>query len=120
MNEEEYKKRLDWYEKKYGPYFEKRGIHNTKNLLRMPNSYEWLILIIVGFTLFMSYAYNIETKVCRETLNNIEAISCEVCKVKNQISETNAINNVNMINNLTEGIKVLSNLTDIQRGNTNE
>jgi len=120
MNEEELKKRLDWYEKKYGAYFEKRGIHNVKNLFRMPNSYEWLILTILIFALFMSYTYGIETKTCREALGNIETTACQVCSLQEEIKEMNSVRSDSILKNVSDSIIVLSNLTQNQRGTMNE
>lgn len=66
---EEAKKRLNWYEKKYGPYIERRGLHNFKNLFRMPNLYEWTILFMLFLTLFGAYAYKMDIQTCREFIN---------------------------------------------------
>lgn len=66
LTNEEITKRLSWYEKRYGPYIEKRGLHNWKNLFRKPLLLEWIILIMLILTLFMAWAYGHDTQVCRE------------------------------------------------------
>lgn len=70
MNEgldlEESKKRLLWYEKKYGPYIEARGLNNFKNLFRKPTLYEWTILFMLILTLLGAYAYNRDISVCHK------------------------------------------------------
>jgi hypothetical protein len=71
--------RVKWYEKKYGSYIEKRGLHNWKNLFRKPNNYEWTILFMILMALFIGWAYQIDTQQCRETLNKIEGICIEYC-----------------------------------------
>lgn len=68
MEKEEYEKRLAWYEKRYGPYIEKRGLHNWKNLFRMPNNYEWTILIMLLLGIFMGVIYGSEVSECRKCL----------------------------------------------------
>lgn len=85
MNEglslEEASKRLQWYDKKYGPYIEKRGLHNYKNLFRKPTMYEWIILLMLSLTLFIAWAYNEDTTVCKQF-------------VARSIAESNAIKTI--------------------------
>lgn len=66
---EEMKKRLEWYEKRYGSYIEKRGLHNWKNLFRKPTFSEWIILALLLLGLFIAYAYQHDISACREYLN---------------------------------------------------
>ncbi len=53
---------IKWYEKRYGPYIEKRGIHNWKNLFRKPNIYEIVILfmLVMFFVLIFAYVHDIK------------------------------------------------------------
>jgi len=50
-------KRVEFYEKKYGPYIGKRGTHNLKNLFRKPSLLEWVIFIMLIMVLLMVWAY---------------------------------------------------------------
>ena len=68
LSKEELEERINWYEKKYGPYIEKKGIHNWKNLFRKPTLNEWVILILMITGLFMGWAYSRDTALCRETI----------------------------------------------------
>ena len=54
---EQLEAKVKWYEKKYGPVIQKRGLNNWKNLFRKPNLYEWLILAMLLMALFMAWAY---------------------------------------------------------------
>jgi hypothetical protein len=66
LAEMELKKRLDWYEKKYGPYIEKRGLKdNWKNLFRKPTLLEWTILFMLIMGLFSAWAYQRDIKACQ-------------------------------------------------------
>lgn len=53
-------KRVYFYEKKYGPYIEKKGLHNWRNLFRKPTLYEWVILVMILMAVFMGLAYSSE------------------------------------------------------------
>ena len=79
MEKNELEKRLIWYENRYGPYIEKRGFHNWKNLLKKPTRSQWLILGMLIILLGMSYVYMYETKACRDFVQNIETNSCTIC-----------------------------------------
>lgn len=68
METEEYEKRLKWYENRYGPYIEKRGIHNWRNLFRKPTLYEWTILFMMFGFIVIGYLYMVETKECKTCL----------------------------------------------------
>jgi hypothetical protein len=52
----------------------KTGIDNWRNLFRMPTLDDWIVLIILALLLVAAYAYNNDTKACRETLNNLDEI----------------------------------------------
>jgi len=77
---EEAKERLNWYEKKYGPYIKKRGVHNIKNLFRWPTLQEWIVLIMLILVLFMAWAYNNDTRECRGFFNNLDRNINEICE----------------------------------------
>ena len=66
-------KRVLWYEKKYPPYIEKKGLHNWKNLFRKPTLYECVILIMLLMALFMWWAYSHDMEVCREIVEEYNA-----------------------------------------------
>lgn len=51
-----------------------RGLHNWKNLFRKPSMSDWITLFIILMVLVGAYAYNIETKQCRETLSNLDSV----------------------------------------------
>lgn len=57
MDNEELEKRLCWYEKKFGPYIEKRGLHNWKNLFRKPTILEWTIFFLLILALLLGWTY---------------------------------------------------------------
>ena len=90
INLEEANRRLEWYSKKYGPYIEKRGLKNLGNLFRKPTLNEWIILFMIFMGLIIAWAYNHDTKACRDTLENLEATACLICGEQIRINETNA------------------------------
>lgn len=57
-------KRLDWYQEKYGPYIEERGLKNWRNLFRWPNLQEWTIFILIIMALFLGWAYKHDISSC--------------------------------------------------------
>lgn len=73
-------KRLEWYEKRYGPYIEKRGLHNWKNLFRKPTLQELTILFMIILTCISAYAYSYDVKECKTTLSNLDNICLMKCK----------------------------------------
>lgn len=79
-NEEELQKKLKWYEDKYGPYYETRGLKNWKNLFRKPTLMEGTVFIVLILMLFGGWAYNSDTKSCRDTLENLPTEVCEACR----------------------------------------
>lgn len=82
LMKEELEKRLEWYESKYGPYVVKRGFHNWKNLFKKPTFQDWLILIMLIIGLFIGWAYNHDTKECRDFLATFEDKACEICNIQ--------------------------------------
>jgi hypothetical protein len=72
LEPQERSKRLLYYELKYGDYYDKnqKGLKNFKNLWRMPNSYEWLILVLLILTFFSAWSYNHDITFCRNYINN--------------------------------------------------
>ena len=77
--EDELKKRLKWYEKSYGPYIEKRGIGNWKNLFKKPTGRDILILVILVGILLSAVAYKSDIKTCQDTLQRLPKDVCEAC-----------------------------------------
>jgi|TARA_Y100000034_G_scaffold19770_1_gene22421 hypothetical protein len=86
LTREEIEGRLRWYERKFGPYIRKRGMHNIKNLFRKPNLQDWTILFMMVMLLFAAWAYNNDTANCREFLDNLEHRACSICR--NQIADS--------------------------------
>lgn len=72
--------KLKWFESKYGPYYETKGLKNWKNLFRKPTLMEGTIFLMMLLCLFGAYAYSIDTKLCRETLENLPLEVCEACR----------------------------------------
>lgn len=72
MDKIELEKRVRWYDKKYGPYIEKRGFHNWKNLFRKPSLYEWAILFMLLMVPLMAMTYNQDIAECRNFIENID------------------------------------------------
>ena len=64
MDNQELEKRVEWYEKRYGPYVEKKGLHNWKNLFRKPNLYEIIILVMLLSSFFLLWAYKNDIQSC--------------------------------------------------------
>ncbi len=73
LQRHELMKRVYWYEKKFGPYIEKKGKHNWKNLFRKPTLHEWIILIMLTMSLFLWWAYNQDMESCREIIMECNA-----------------------------------------------
>jgi len=73
LSRDELMKRAYWYDKKYGPYIEKKGLHNWKNLFRKPTLYECIILIMLLMALFMWWAYNHDIEECKKIVAEYNA-----------------------------------------------
>jgi hypothetical protein len=94
--------KLEWFEKKYGPYIEKRGLKNWKNLFRKPTLNEGVILIMIIMGMFMGWAYQQDTEGCRETLANIDGICAAKCQsYANQNPDLPAGKDLDLAFNLT-------------------
>ena len=54
------------------------GLHgdNFKKLFQWPTFKDWIILFMLLMAMLLSYAYNAETKTCRDTMQNLDEI-CE-------------------------------------------
>ena len=78
---EGYKKKLDWFEKSYGPYIDKRGLKNWKNLFKKPTMRDLLILIILVGILLSAWAYKNDIQTCQDTLENMPREVCEACSL---------------------------------------
>lgn len=55
-------------------YKTKIGLNNWKNLFRVPTLDEWITLVILILLVAAAYAYNNDTKACRETLTHLDMI----------------------------------------------
>ena len=84
---EGYKTKLKWYEKNYGPYIEKRGLKNWKNLFRKPTMRDLLLLIILAGVLLSAWAYKSDIQTCQETLKNFPNDVCEACSQSLQMKD---------------------------------
>lgn len=73
LERKELEKRLAWYSKKYGSYIEKRGLKNWKNLFNKPTLYEWTILFMILMALFIAWAYERDTALCRQVIEKQES-----------------------------------------------
>jgi len=73
LSRDELIKRVYWYDKKFGPYVEKKGLHNWKNLFRKPTLYECVILIMLLMALFMWWAYSHDMEECRKIVEEYNA-----------------------------------------------
>jgi len=49
----------------------KPGLHNAKNLFQWPSLQDWITLAILFLVLVLAYSYNAETKLCRDTLKDL-------------------------------------------------
>lgn len=83
------RQKLSWYEKRYGPYIEKRGIHNFQNLFRKPTLMEWTILFMTFMALFIAWAYQTDIAACQETVTNLDAICRDLYSVEEVLNNTN-------------------------------
>ena len=61
------------------PYQTTVGLHNWKNLFRKPTLDDFLTLFIIILVIAAYFAYQSDTKTCRETLNNIKNICAQYC-----------------------------------------
>ena len=66
---DELEKRLKWYETKYGPYIETRGIHNWKNLFKKPTMNDWMTLIMLIMAIALGLAYQADHNMCVKAIN---------------------------------------------------
>ncbi len=49
--------------------FEKRGLHNWRNLFRKPTLQDWLIFFMLVMILFLAWAYQRDITVCKSSIN---------------------------------------------------
>lgn len=59
--------------------FEKRGMHNWKNLFRKPTLQDWIIFFMLIMLFVMSWAYKRDVQLCQETLKNLQTTACSIC-----------------------------------------
>jgi len=50
------------------------GLRNWKNLFKMPTMEDWITLAIMVMVIAAYFAYQHDTKTCRETLSNLDLI----------------------------------------------
>jgi len=103
MDEIEMQKRLDWYERKYGAYIERKGLHNWRNLFRKPNSYEWTILVMMLMVFFIAFSYQSEVRSCKEFIANPSAYGYVPRIIEN--SNSQFTNKFDSSINITEVLK---------------
>lgn len=91
MNDQE---KLAWYEKKYGPIIEKRGMHNWKNLFKKPKLQDIIIFIMLVMVLFGAWAYQHDVEVCQNTIEHPDELCQAYCEIQlsNQTLNTNTQN----------------------------
>jgi hypothetical protein len=66
------------------------GLQNWKNLFKKPTAEDWISLIILILLFLAAFAYVHDTKVCRETLNNLDTI-CAQRAMGNSMNTTNIL-----------------------------
>lgn len=62
------------------PYQLRVGLKNINNLFRKPTLDEIITLAILFMVIAAAYAYQYDTKTCKETLKNIEGICLNYCQ----------------------------------------
>jgi len=82
MDNIELTKRLKWYENKYGPYVEKRGLHNWKNLFKKPTFMEMVVMALMVGYLIIAFMYFHDIKACKESIETLEADACVICSAQ--------------------------------------
>jgi hypothetical protein len=48
------------------------GIKNWKNLFKKPTAEDWITLLILILVMVAAFAYTLDIKTCKETLNNLD------------------------------------------------
>ena len=81
-------KQLTYFEHKYGPYIEQRGLKNWRNLFKKPTLLEGTILFMLIMALFIAWAYQRDTALCREMIDNVQQNACLLCNI-NATNTTN-------------------------------
>lgn len=56
--------------------FEKRGLHNWRNLFKKPTLQDWIIFILLVLVLFLAWAYQTDIQACREFTTNNACVLC--------------------------------------------
>ena len=65
LSRDELMKRVNWYSGKFGPYVEKKGLHNWKNLFKKPTMSEMIVLVMLIMALFLWWTYSHDIKECK-------------------------------------------------------
>lgn len=90
-------------------YKTKIGVDNWKNLFRAPTLDEWITLIILILLIGAAYAYTTETKICRDTLANLDT----VCMQRQANITNSVINNIDYTYNESNALEVNNNLSNV-------
>ena len=105
-SKEELIKRLNWFERKYGPYIERRGIHNWRNLFRKPTVNEWTILFMLILSFFLTLAYQRDVALCQEIIKNYNEGFTGDFNFSEQSNQNYGIFNEENYSIFNEGIKI--------------
>ena len=97
MDSVEMEKRLKFYEDKYGPYVEKRGLHNWKNLFRRPSMNEWIILILLICCVAFAFTAQMNASICQGAIDYWNQAHAPMFGTPVNFS---AINNISIIGDL--------------------
>lgn len=73
------------------------GLSNWKRLFRKPTMEDWITLVILILLVATSYAYQHDTKICRETLQNLDTV-CAARTSVNVMPNYSSSPNLNMPN----------------------
>ena len=86
------------------------GLSNWKNLFKKPTVEDWVSLIILILLFLAAFAYTVDTKACRETLNNLDTI-CYEYKIGKSMNTTNVLLNPIIDSNLSTNLYPINNLS---------
>jgi len=91
------------------------NLQNVKNINKKGDGRDWIIFIMLVLGILMAWRYQVETRICRETLIKIPQIACEYCdSVRNA-----AIKNQELFRfNETDFKEILSNVIITEETNT--
>lgn len=75
------------------PVKTKVGLGNWKSLFRKPSMDEWITLFILIMLILAAFAYNNDTKACRETLSHLDIVCLNYNKFNNTTKNPAALDN---------------------------